>query len=57
MHGVMITMMSLKKKLFYLLEEIEKKHPKIKGLVCVDTAPVMEKVWAQKAGLGWQGKS
>ena len=46
----------IKKKLFYLLKEIEKKHPKIKGLVCVDTAPVMEKVWAQKAGLGWQGK-
>ena len=46
----------IKKKLFYLLKEIEKEHPKIKGLVCVDTAPVMEKVWAQKAGLGWQGK-
>ena len=46
----------IKKKLFYLLNEIEKKYPKIKGLVCVDTAPVMEKVWAQKAGLGWQGK-
>ena len=46
----------IKKKLFYLLEEIEKEHPKIKGLVCVDTAPDMEKVWALKAGLGWQGK-
>ena len=46
----------IKKKIFYLLKEIEKEHPKIKGLVCVDTAPVMEKVWAQKAGLGWQGK-
>ena len=28
----------------------------MKGVVCVDTAPVMDKVWAKNAGLGWLGK-
>jgi epoxyqueuosine reductase len=46
----------LKKKLYQLLAWIKNHHPDVKGLVCVDTAPVMEKVWAQRAGLGWIGK-
>ena len=46
----------IKSKLFSLLEFIKNKKPNVKGLVCVDTAPIMEKVWAQRAGLGWQGK-
>ena len=46
----------IKTKLFSLLKTINKKNPEAKGLVCVDTAPIMEKVWAQRAGLGWQGK-
>jgi epoxyqueuosine reductase len=46
----------LKKRLFQLLGWIKEASPDIKGVACVDTSPVMEKVWAQKAGIGWQGK-
>lgn len=27
------------------------------GRICVDTAPLDERYWAQRAGLGWQGRS
>lgn len=46
----------LKSKLYTLLSWLKTEVPDIKGLACVDTSPVMDKVWAQKAGLGWQGK-
>ena len=46
----------LKTKLYKYLEWIKKSYPDINGLACVDTSPIMEKVFAQKAGIGWQGK-
>ncbi len=46
----------LKKRLKALLTELKTAYPEVNGLACVDTSPVMEKVWAQRAGIGWQGK-
>jgi epoxyqueuosine reductase len=46
----------MKKKLKIYLKEIKKIDPGLKGRLCVDTAPMMEKLWAEQAGLGWQGK-
>ena len=46
----------IKSKLYTLLNDITANYPDIKGIVCVDTSPIMEKVWAQRAGIGWQGK-
>ena len=46
----------LKKRLKALLAEIAATFPRVNGIACVDTSPVMEKVWAKRAGLGWQGK-
>ena len=47
----------LKRRLFQLLERVKEERPEADGKVCVDTAPVMDKVWAVRAGIGWIGKS
>ena len=31
-------------------------RPESKGKICVDSAPMMDKAWAARAGLGWIGK-
>jgi len=39
-----------------LLAYIRTIDPEIRGKAYTDTGPVMEKAWAQRAGIGWQGK-
>lgn len=47
----------IKRKLKELLAALQEKiGNEIGGRVFVDSAPVMDKVWAQKSGLGWIGK-
>ena len=47
----------VKEKLYQLLERIKHAAPDANGKVCIDTAPIMDKAWAVRAGLGWIGKS
>jgi epoxyqueuosine reductase len=43
-------------KLKSLLAWIKERWPEAEGKACVDTAPLMDKAWAVRAGLGWLGK-
>jgi len=47
----------IKDKLKQLFKWIGSEIGEINGRVFVDSAPVMERQWAAKAGLGWQGKN
>lgn len=46
----------LSSKLKSLLSWIQEQFPEAQGKVCVDIQPMMDKAWAQRAGLGWIGK-
>ncbi len=46
----------VKTRLFGLLDFIQAEFPGTTGRVFVDTAPIMDKMWAVKAGIGWLGK-
>lgn len=43
-------------KLRALLSWITENVPHAHGKTCVDTAPMLDKAWARRAGLGWIGK-
>lgn len=47
----------IKDKLKELFAFIQDEIGEVGGRVFVDSAPVMDKVWAQKSGLGWMGKN
>lgn len=47
----------IKDKLKSLLRAIHNEIGEVGGRVFVDSAPVMDKVWAAKSGLGWMGKN
>jgi epoxyqueuosine reductase len=40
-----------------LMNDIQQEVGQIQGRAFVDSAPVMERAWAKKAGLGWVGKN
>ena len=47
----------IKDKLYLLLEYIKTQSPELKGRVFVDSAPLLERAWDKRSGLGWIGKN
>ncbi len=47
----------IKRKLQELLNFIQQEVGEVEGRIFVDSAPVMDKAWAKKSGLGWIGKN
>lgn len=46
----------IKDKLYSLFNYIREEIGEVEGRVFVDSAPVMDKAWAKRSGLGWVGK-
>ena len=47
----------IKDKLKTLLQQLQEEIGEIHGRVFVDSAPVMERAWAKRSGVGWIGKN
>ncbi len=46
----------LTKRLRFLGRWLEQERPNCKWKVCIDSSPLLDKVWAEESGLGWIGK-
>jgi epoxyqueuosine reductase len=46
----------VRKRLESLLSEIRQQYGDVQARVFVDSAPILEKKWAQLSGIGWMGK-
>ena len=47
----------MKEKMQLLFDFIKSLHPEVQGRIFVDSAPVLDRAWAKRAGLGWTGKN
>lgn len=47
----------MKEKMQQLFDFIQEQFGSVKGRAFVDSAPVLDRAWARKAGLGWIGKN
>ena len=48
---------TVKQQLYQLLAALKEQYPELEGRPCVDTAPISDRQWAVRAGLGWIGKN
>jgi epoxyqueuosine reductase len=47
----------MREKLWALLATLRQRHEGLEGRPFVDTAPISDKLWALRAGLGWRGNN
>ncbi len=47
----------MEKRLKKIGHWLEKERPNCRWKICVDSAPLLDKAWAEEAGLGWIGKN